>query len=176
MARSRDEEEMKKFIQAWKTSKKYAEIKNELEKRKKELSHIMSLDKSALVEHMNNHGLSRDELNAMIQSILEYDSLTPEEKKEFEWINEDIVLIKDKSELYLDFIRTMMTWYTYVYIYQTLEEYEMCAQIKKVIEVEKREFINTLTSYYDFDASDEELLAQIENDVVRRILYGESEQ
>lgn len=166
----KEKKEMENLIRNWMTSKKYSEIRKELDKKREELKNIMNLDKNKVLLYFKDNGLNKEEIIKMANDIIEYDSLSEEDKAEFIWITDNIYSIKTKDEIYFDFLRAIITWYTYILIYQKIEDYETCALLKKVVEIEKREVIRNISNYFTFESEDEELIKQIEEEVIKKML------
>lgn len=168
---SKDSEEMKRYIQNWITSKKYLDIKKELKERAEA---IVNLTKDELVEHVQTFGKTREELIKITQDIIEYDKLDDEEKDDISWINQSIldVGMATKDDLYKDFVKNMISWHTYMLIYQNKEEYEICTLLLKVIKIETKEFIYMLKLNFEFEADDEIMIAEIEEHIKQKILLN----
>ena len=167
---NKDHEEMKRYIQAWMTSKKYADIRKELDKRKEDLLSLKSLNKDEILKQMGPHYLTKAELIQMINDILEFDSLSDEDKAELIWVTDLSSYKKSKDDLYTFYIRGLVTWYIYIYIYQKTEDYELCDKIQKIIALDRKEMIANLNDFFDFDPTDEVKMAEIEQHIIEEIL------
>lgn len=167
---NKDHEEMKRYIQAWMTSKKYADIRKELDKRKEDLLSLKSLNKEEILKQMGPHYLTKAELIQMINDILEFDSLSDEDKSELIWVTDLSSYKKSKDDLYTFYIRGLVTWYIYIYIYQKTEDYKLCEKIQNVIALDRKEMIANLNDFFDFDPTDEVRMAEIEQHIIEEIL------
>jgi hypothetical protein len=172
---SKDSEEMKRYIQNWITSKKYLDIKKDLKERAEA---IVNLTKDELVEHVQTFGKTREELIKITQDIIDYDKLDDEEKDDISWINQSILELgmTSKDDLYKDFVKNMISWHTYMLIYQNKEEYEICSLLLKVIKIETKEFVYMLKLNFEFEADDEIMIAEIEDHIKQKILLSNDGQ
>lgn len=170
MATNKDLEDMSRYIQNWMKSRKYAQVRKELDLRQAELSELKTLNKEQLLLQMKDKFLKRKELLQIVNDIIAFDSLNSDEKEELIWISDVNLYNKNKEELYLYFIRGLINWYMYIYIYQVIEDYEMCQLLKQVIEIDKREMVSNINDYFEFEPEDEVKMAQIEQDIIAEIL------
>ena len=151
MSKSRDE--MKKWLQAWAASKVYKEFKE-----KKDL--------------MKQRSLNKQELIALCNSIIELNNLPYEEKMEFELFEEIAICSSRKIELYKELVKNLSIWYQYLYKYLLKEEYEMCALLRDVIQIEKNDFYLLLAKYcQEFEVhADTESIKMVDNQIKQ--LFG----
>ena len=160
-----ESEKMKKIIQDWRLSKKYQEMHEEFKLKKKILSDVKNLNKEELNKHFNDNYLEKNQLLEIIETNIEFDNARDKGKEGLDWIIENIAYVTDKQEAYQDYIKTQVTWYHYLFLHQTLEDYELCAKIKRCIAIEKEYFINTLKYYLTYDDGDKLFVEEIERDI-----------
>lgn len=170
MATNKDNEEMNRYIQAWITSKKYADVRKELDKRKEDLLSLKSLNKEEILKQMGPHYLTKAELIQMLDDIFKFDSLPEEDKAELIWVTDLSAYNKSKDDIYAFYIRGLITWYIYIYIYQKTEDYELCDKIQKVIALDRKEMIANLNDFFDFGPEDEIKMAEIEQHIIEELL------
>jgi hypothetical protein len=125
----------------WEASKKL----KQLQAKKKE---IMS------------YKLTRKELQNIINDIFEYDSLSDEDKEALDFINDIQNVIPSKDALTISLTKTLIVWHFYLYKYEKLEEYEMCAQLRDVIKAEIKEYNRVLKVYLN-ELEDEQEIEDI---------------
>lgn len=169
MASKKDNDDMKRHIQNWMASKKYAQVQKELEERRNKLTEIMEYDKEKLIEYMNSYGVAKNKLSELVNQIIEQEA-TPA-NSEFNWFNESYMSATSKTKLLSRFTYNLMTWYTYVLIYQRLEDYEFCAKLKQVIDIDKKELLETIDiKYGGLDADDLEIIQGLEQEIITKTL------
>lgn len=121
--------EMRELINRWLASKIYKEYTLKKEK--------MSLNKT----------LTKTELDEICNSIIALYDLTPEQRDDFDFIEELSIETLSKTELFKQLTKTLSTWYMYLKKHVELEDYELCAKIRDVITIEKQEFYSILSKY-----------------------------
>ena len=126
---STGKEEMRHFILKWVNSKIYKNFLKQKEKMK------------------SNKLFTKDELIELCHSIMALYELSEEERSEFEFLDEVAIASMPKLELYKQFSKTLSTWYAYLNRHVIAEDYELCAMIRDIIEIEKREFYMLLKKY-----------------------------
>lgn len=168
MANNRDKDEMKRFIDNWLISKKYAELKRKLNLRPK----AMEIEIQDIIKHLRETGLTRIELIASCHNRVAYDEMDPEEKLEFEWMQAEFLVANTREEIIKKFITTLLEWYGYIHIHQQKEDYELCAQIKKVVEIEKKEFLAILEDYFEHSDDNLEVIKHIEESIINKMLLS----
>jgi len=137
---------MKDLINNWENSDKYKEFKLKLEKKKKEnIQDILDLKINIKTMEKEQYILSKDELIQFIDSILILDESSMDD---VDWINEVLCAKMTKEELFADFIKTIITWYMYLSVYELQEEFEICSNIIKVIRIERCDFISILKAKF----------------------------
>lgn len=154
-----DKEYIKKLLQDWKTSSVYNKFKKELEERKRNLSLVLDASKEQILIELSQ--IDDKTINLTIQNIIEFDSLDDESKNEFGYITDFIVSNTTKEMLFADFTKTIMAWTGYLFYFEKKESYEICAKIKQVIDIEIREFKNSLITYFQLEDSDHIMVQEI---------------
>lgn len=150
---SKNKDEMKKWLQAWAASKVYKQFKE-----RKEL--------------MKQRSLNKQELIALCHSIIELNNLPYEEKMEFELFEEIAIASSRKLELYKDLVKNLSTWYQYLSFYLNQEEYEICALLRDVVDIEKNDFYILISKYSpEFESeADYESIIQVDNQI--KTIFG----
>jgi hypothetical protein len=110
-----------------------------------------------------------NEIKELINNILEVDDLSEEDKQELEAITGLCIQLSTKNDILVDFEKNLWIWYTYLYIFQKQENYEMCMKITQVINRETTETINNLNVYFEFDSYDEQYIDDLNNKIYNYI-------
>lgn len=166
----KDKNEMRKFIENWRISRKYADFKKLLEDKCKELLNIVDLPKDKIMDYITNHQLQKNDLEKIADSIIEFSNMSIEDKEELNWIVAELVLAANKEAIYKKLIQSLLAWYTYIFIYQKIEDYEFCSKMMKVCESEKKECLAALKMRVDYDESDELAVEEINLIIKNKIL------
>jgi len=167
MANKKDD--MRNLIDAWTKSKKHKELRKQIEAHRVQLNNIVQLDKKDLINYIEVNGFSKEQINKLVDNVLSFEELPIDDQEEFGWISEINMSFVDKNELYLDFIINMYTWNVYVYCMQISENYEICAKLQKVIELEKKQLASNLHIYFTFEEEDKEIISKIESDIKSKL-------
>ena len=121
---------MRKEIDNWKNSKKFAELQNLLKERKQLLIELK-------FEIMNKEEeLTREELIEVIDSIIMANEIACEVDFNYNYFS----IISTTEDIQIEYISKMADWFYYLKKYLALEEFELCAGIRDVIEIECKEF------------------------------------
>lgn len=128
---------MKDELNKWKSSKKYAEFQEQLKIRKQELIEL-KLDIMAKDEYY-----TRDELIMLIQAIKEADEIACEVEYDYHYF----AVLGTQDEIMAEYIQKLASWFVYLRKYLALEEFEICAGIRDVVEIEKRTFYDLCLRY-----------------------------
>ena len=104
--------------------------------------------------------LSTKEVLSIINSIEEFYALDDEDKEAFDWLDRSLKNIS-KEELTNEYLQMLVKWYFYQYRYEINQQYEICARIRDVVQMETDEFKRMLTSYYTFDDEDQQIVDEI---------------
>ncbi len=155
------------WILFWTNSKKYKQFKKELEKKKEQFLKLeFSLDKIMKTKRII---LTRESLEDTLDKILAFSLLTPEEKEEYEWINEEYTTKVEKTQLYFDLTRNLVNWYFYMKLYLEKEDFEMATKLRDVIEIEIKEFKSSLDKYCNDIEPDEDETINYTNESIKKL-------
>lgn len=141
-------DDMKRWLISWANSKLYKEFK---EKR----------------DLMKKRSLTKPELIALCQSVIQLNELPYEEKAEFDFLEEVAIASSTKLNLYKELAKNLSTWYWYLKTYLDLEDFETCALLRDVITIEKQDFFLLLSKYcQEFDAAaDSDSIIQVDEHI-----------
>jgi hypothetical protein len=144
--------EMRDLINKWLASKVYAEY---LEKRKK---------------MTQNRLLTKVELEDIINSILAIWNMPKEQREELELIDHVHFSTISKLELFKQLAKTLSTWYMYLNRHLRNEEYELCAKLRDVIQIEQTAFYELIEKYcYEFEPQNDLISIEIIDSEVRKV-------
>lgn len=113
--------------------------------------------------------MSKDEAESIVDSILNFYTLTEEEKNATDFVAEIIIKASDKEELFLSLMKTIRHWDLYVTHFEQLEEYELCAKILRVIDYEILEFIIMANKYFSITDEDINYISRINDELRQQI-------
>jgi len=162
---------MKNLINNWLQSKKYIELKNQLdEKRSKFLGSIAEVSKFKKINAMPK--LTKNELIQQVDVLLKFSQATDFERYEYEHKTFLVFSTTDKTALFYELSNQLICWYFYLSEQSSEEEYELCAKIRDSIEIEKHEFLQALIKYcpsYE-EIIDEELIKDIDAQIKKTFI------
>lgn len=136
------EEDWKRAINNWNSSRKRQLFKEKLKYRKMYL--------------MND-----EELLLAIEAAYEYASLDDEDKEAFDFLDHDFQS-KNLSDVLTSHIQTLLQWYYYQIKYERTQQFEICASIRDVIAMEQEEVSRIIRTYFP-NQLDTELLEQLKD-------------
>ena len=142
-------EEMKLAIANWKKSRKYLEFQELLKAKKQELIEL----KFEIMISKDEY-YTRDELVALINAI----KLSEEIECEVDYDYNYFSILGTQEEILAEYISKLSEWFMYLKIYIYKEEFEICAGIRDVIEIEKNTFYDICLRYR---GEDQEFLDKI---------------
>lgn len=159
----KDKNELKRYIQNWKVSRKYSEFRKQIE-------NLYSLPKEKIYDYIKQNQIKKSELEKIVDSIIEFSEMSEEEKFNLNWIIEEFIIPSNKEQIFKKLIQSLLTWYTYIFIYEKAEDYEFCSKLLKVCDFEIKECINALRLKSDFKESDEVIAGEINKIIKNKIL------
>jgi hypothetical protein len=143
--------DMKKLLNNWRQSAKYAEFQLKKQQFKNKL-HQLNERAMEQGEYMTDFELEQTcDLLIEIYSIKESES-------EIETFDDYLNTFGTGEEIIKDHAGQLSIWYIYMYKMIRKEKYEIAAKIKKVIQLEKEEFIKTIKFFRHDLYSDEEFM------------------
>lgn len=166
----KDKNELKRYIQNWKVSRKYSEFRKQIDEKSKDLLNLYFLPKEKIFDYISQNQIKKSELEKMVDSIIEFSEMSEEEKSNLNWIIEEFVVVSNKQQVYKKLIQSLLTWYTYIFIYEKAEDYEFCSKLLKICDFEIKECINALRLRIDFEESDEMIVEEINKVIKNKIL------
>jgi len=159
---------MKELINNWLQSQKYRDLKKQFdEKRKYFLNSLEQVSKFKKENPMPK--LTKQQLIEQINTLLIFDKASEYDRFEYEHKTFSIFSTTDKTTLFYDISNQLICWYFHLYEQVQEEEFELCAKIRDVIEIEKREFMQALIKYHPQyeEIIDEDLLKDIDVEIKR---------
>ncbi len=100
---------------------------------------ITSTLRDDTLEYVKETGDSKFELNKKINKLFTYDSFTQKEKDSLKWVDEIEKEYQHSNEIYFQNLRKITLWYTHLKLYQDKEDFEMCINIQKAVDIEIKE-------------------------------------
>lgn len=156
-------------VNAFNTGKYYMETQKQIDVLTQLINALKKLSPQDAFLLAVEAGFDKQHVINLINNVIEFSEMTPEDKDEFEFITELNIYMHTKEELLLDYEKNLILWYTYLYIFQLSEDYDVCNRIMRVIKQEQCELINNLVTYFEFDAYDEEQIAALEQRIYNSI-------
>lgn len=95
------------------------------------------------------HIMNETEINKMIDDILEYESLSDVQKEKLDFFEEDYMATVKKESIYISLTKSLTKWYIHQIIYQNFENYELCARIRDVVELEINDSKRLIETYFN---------------------------
>ena len=96
-------------------------------------------------------------------------------EKNTDWIDEVLNLKKTKNDLFKSFIKGVFEWESLLKLAIEDEEFEVCTQIRKMIEIEKETMIHIIDNYYK--GASQKDIDRLDNIVIKaHRLYFEEEK
>lgn len=161
--------EFNQMMNSWINSNKYKKLREELIKKTNALMELDVNKRDEIIEHIISSGMTEEELINNCTSIIELDSSVINQE-DLEWWSFQNAMGKDKEEMYRDINKTLITWYAYLKIYQEKEHFELCADITKCIDIELKDFLYMIETYFDIDDQDKENTIYINNQLKKLFL------
>lgn len=156
-------------INLFNNSKEYKDTMEQIELLKELIAKIKNLPKEDVLSIATKFGFDKKRVITLIENIIEFSNMSQEEKAEFDMIAEFCAYTRTKEEILIDYEKNLILWYTYMFIFQLNEEYEVCNKLQRVINCETTELINNLNVYFDFDEYDEEFIAKLQINIRTQI-------
>lgn len=130
---------MRDFLNNWRNSKKYAELRKKLDEKKESLKQ----NGPNMEEYTPNEVLSKQELRYVMAGryMLEID----EEEIQARIITANMMPIND---YFISFASDVTQWFFYLSIYLVKEDYEFCAELRDIISLELKTYKN-IVSHHD---------------------------
>lgn len=131
--KEKDKDEMKNFIKAWEESKKFRLLQSELEKVRKKYADFTLLSNPEIEKYLSQIEVTREQL----EKIIANDKEMQDANDEFNWI-EKLSGYKNltKDQFFVKFQRSLVIFYIALLGYQKVENYEICALVQKVIDIQ----------------------------------------
>jgi len=133
---------MRREINSWKSSNKYAEFKAKLEARKEEILNL----KIEFMGRLNDDDeyIDREELKQYAVAIIQsFDYIDDED---FFDVDVFSVIGKEKDILF-EYIQRQYPWFNYLIDYLLDEDYELCTLIRDVIKINEKTLIHNINKY-----------------------------
>lgn len=145
------EQDWKRMIYNWQISQKHADLKLKLKRKKV-------------------YNLTKKEIEQIIEDVFEFENLSEEDKEAFDWLDPNVIITQNKEELILSLIETMLQWYYYQLKYEKLQDFELCAKIRDIIDIEINDYKRIAETYYSIHEDEDIMLQAIKEDAHNRVL------
>lgn len=169
MSKKQNKKSIQKKIDLFEQSKGFKKAKMQINEIKELIDNIKQVDFEDMIIEAIAAGFDEIKVAELINNILEVDDLSEEDKQELEAITGLCIQLSTKNDILVDFEKNLWIWYTYLYIFQKQENYEMCMKITQVINRETTETINNLNVYFEFDSYDEQYIDDLNNKIYNYI-------
>lgn len=148
---------MRREIENWKKSKKYAEFKKMQEAKKQQ---ILDLKLKFMKKEYDDDRLTKKELIEYMRLIIASSELEDDDVSEFEI---DIFsAIGTQEDIMLEYIQRQYSWFNYLDDYLKAEDYETCSLIRDVINLNESTIIKNIKQYgVNFEGPYEEFFDKI---------------
>lgn len=105
-------------------------------------------------------------LETICDNIISFELLTDEEKDAYSWVGDAAVDSMSKNDLMFELIKNTTNWNFYLKKCLINENYELAQKLKKVIEIEIREFKDTCKNNFDdYGKKDEKKIDSITEEI-----------
>ena len=151
----------------WLNSNKLKSFLNNLEKNREDnMNRVLS--ERTISDFKPKFNMNDKQIEEILDSILEFQTLTPLEKEEVEFTTACINSGKTKKMLYFEFIKTLTNWHFYLKRSLLKENYELASKIRDVINIDIKEFYMYMNKYRDDFESDDEKIIQLTIESVKK--------
>jgi hypothetical protein len=133
------EEEYNEMYKRWLASKKHEEFASKMKQKKEEQPKEL---------------MTKDELIGVINSMMEYHALSSTDKEKSDWL-----LLSDgcdKIKMFNSLIHIVKEYTIYLRIYEELQEFEICAIIKALLDAETFEALRFCRLYLPLEEQEEQ--------------------
>jgi len=144
---------MRKEINNWKNSSKYKEFQAKLNIKRQELFEL----KNEIMDKKDSE-LSNEELKDLIKIIKALDK-EPRSVDEFDY--NYFSIIGTREDILHEYMSRMMNWFFYLGVNILDEEFELCAELRDVIAIEKKQMLYSLEEYKNILFIDDEFLDKV---------------
>lgn len=160
-------EDMKKLINAWESSKKFKSLQIELDKLKKQYADFTTLSNEDINKYLERIEISKEKLQGII-----------DDEKNIEFENDDFNFLEklqaykklNKEQFFTKYQRSLVIFYISLLGYQRVENYEMCALIKKVIEIQIKLQTRIMKELFVCEKEDFDYLSLVQEKIIQTIL------
>lgn len=126
------QEDWRKMLENWQKSRKFKQLNQKLR-----------------IKQMYN--LSKKQLKEIIQGAKEYAALSDDDKEAFDFIDE--LKSMTPNSIISSLSKTLLQYFYYKNTYLILEDYEMCAEIRDVAQLEIDDAKRMMNTYFpEYDA------------------------
>lgn len=160
-------EDMKKLINAWESSKKFKSLQIELDKLKKQYADFTTLSNQDINKYLERIEISKEKLQGII-----------DDEKNIEFENDDFNFLEklqaykklNKEQFFTKYQKSLVIFYISLLGYQRVENYEMCALIKKVIDIQVRLQTRIMEELFACESEDYEYIKMVQERIIQVIL------
>ncbi len=142
---------MKQEIEDWKNSNKHNELKNNMFRAKQ----LLQEEKIKLI--YNNNYMTREEILKTIMLLKQiYNIQTEDEQMDYNFF----YVVGKKKEIIQEYCDRLVVWFSYLSQFLSEDDFEMCAELRIAIDIEKKQFMSLLTEFRQ-DIIDEDMLNEV---------------
>lgn len=149
---------MNELNKNWKNSKKYAELQEQMKQKKQELLELKH-DIMAKDEYY-----TKTELIQLIKAIKEADEIACEVDYDYQYFS----VLGTQDEIMAEYIEKLASWFVYLRKYLEIEEFEICAGIRDVVDIEKRTFYDLCLRYRGDDQEFLDKILELPNKIYKK--------
>jgi hypothetical protein len=142
---------MRDMMENWKNSKKYREIQEQLAENQQNL-----IDLKINIMSKENR-FTKEELLELIAAYKEIHRRG--DKMEFD-VNY-FSIVGDSDEILTEYISRQVNWFYYLGTALIIEDYEVAAECRDMISIEKELFLDLIKEYRDYLALDPEFIERV---------------
>ena len=148
---------MKKIIDAWTKSPKYAAFQEQLSIKKQNLINL----KIDIMSDKEESNYTRDELISIVALIKQADAIELDDDNDFD-VN-SFSIVGTKEEIHLEYIRRIVFFWSFLAPAVIEEDIELACELRDAITIEERCYITSIKKYRQ-DILDED------KDYIKKIL------
>ena len=116
---------------------------------------------------------NKKEIKEIIKEVYEFNSMDDIDKQEFDFLHMELNSIEDKRALIVNLIQTLVQWNINLMHFEHIQEFEICADILKVIDLEIADARRVIETYFLLSDADIETLEFVKEDARKIVSNNE---
>ena len=113
--------------------------------------------------------LTTPEIESMLKSCREFNALCDDDKEVFDWLDPSFQQGITKKDVIASLIDLLVKWYFYMKKYEIAQEYELCANIRDVIDMEVDDARRVIARYFIIEEDDYEMFKMLKEESKKKV-------